>query len=337
MAITIRDVARHLNLSITTVSRALDGYADVADDTRERVVAAARELGYVPSGAARQLRRRRADAIGYILPTDLPRFADPFFSDFIAGLGDAAASNNLDLLISTAPPGEAGERQRYEHWVQSRRVDGLVLSRMRRHDWRVEYLTQAGMPFVALGRSLSPVDFAYIEVDSRTGFKALVAHLAERGHRRIAYVGAPAELMLQSDRLAGYRAGLAAAGLPFDQSLVTEGNLTRAGGYRAGQYLFGLPQPPTAVLGVNDLTAIGVMRAAHERRLSVGRDVAVAGYDGIEDAEHAQPPLTTLRQPVYEVARRLTDMLLKLIAGQPPAERHILLQPELIMRASTGA
>ena len=336
MAVTIRDVARHLNLSITTVSRALDGYDDVAADTRERVIAAARELGYVPSRAARQLRRKRADAIGYILPTTNPRFADPFFSEFIAGLGDGAASHNLDLLMSTAPPGEAAERQHYELWVQSRRVDGLVLSRMRRNDWRVEYLAQSGFPFVALGRSASSADYAYIEIDSCTGFKALVAHLAERGHTRIAYVGAPASLMLQSDRLAGYQAGLAAAGQSFDASLVVEGDLTRDGGYRAAHKLLGLPHPPTAVLGVNDLTAIGIMRAAHERGLQVGRDLAVTGYDGIEDAELAHPPLTTLSQPVYDVARRLAEMLLKLIAGEPLAERQILLQPKLFVRASTG-
>ncbi|MER3514751.1 MAG: transcriptional regulator, partial [Chloroflexota bacterium] len=287
MPVTIRDVAKRLNLSITTVSRALDGYDDVAAETRQRVIAVAREMGYIPSHAARQMRRQRTETLGYILPTALPRFADPFFSEFIAGLGDEATLHNFDLLVSTAPPGSTAEQALYRRWVQGRRVDGMVLSRMRLDDWRVRYLHEAGLPLVASGRSRTPVDFPYVEVDSRSGFAALVAHLVARGHRRIAYIGAPATLTLQADRFAGYCDGLAAAGITFDPSLVTEGNLTRMGGYQAAQRLLALPQPPTAIVGVNDLTAIGAMRAARERGLVIGRDLAVAGFDGTEDAEHA--------------------------------------------------
>ncbi len=336
MPVTIRDVARRLNLSITTVSRALDGYDDVAAETRQRVIAVAREMGYIPSHAARQMRRQRTETLGYILPTALPRFADPFFSEFIAGLGDEATLHNFDLLVSIAPPDSATEQALYRRWVQGRRVDGMVLSRMRLDDWRAQYLHQAGLPFVASGRSHTSVDFPYVEVDGRSGFAALVAHLVARGHRRIAYIGAPATLTLQRDRFAGYRHGLAAAGIEFDPSFVAEGDLTRMGGYQAAQRLLDLPQPPTAIIGVNDLTAIGAMRAARERGLVIGRDLAVAGFDGTEDAEHADPPLTTLNQPVYDIARQLVRMLLALIAGEPLAERQVVLQPELIVRESTG-
>lgn len=336
MSVTIRDVAKRLNLSITTVSRALDGYDDVADETRERVIRVAREMGYVPSRAARQLRRKRADTIGYVIPAAAPRFSDPFFSEFIAGLGDEMALHHFDLLVSTAPPDSPEEQALYQRWVQSRRVDGLVLSRMRLQDWRAEYLYHAGFPFVALGRSQTPVDYPFIEMDSRAGFALLVRHLVERGHRRIGYIGASSDLNLQVERLAGYRDGLAAAGLPFDEALIARGDLTRAGGYRAAQQLLGLPDPPTAIIGVNDLTAIGAMRAARERGLVVGRDVAIAGYDGIEDAEHTDPPLTTLNQPVYDLARRLVQMLLAQIDGTPLSDRRVLLQPELLVRESTG-
>ncbi|MBI4771656.1 MAG: LacI family DNA-binding transcriptional regulator [Chloroflexi bacterium] len=336
MSITIHDVARRLNLSITTVSRALDGYPDVAEETRQRVIQAAREMGYVPSRAARQLRRKRADAIGYILPTSNPRFADPFFSEFIAGLGDAVTAHNFDLLVSTAPPGTEAERALYLRWVQSRRVDGLVLSRMRLDDWRAAYLQEAGIPFAASGRSHTPTDYPFVEVDGKAGFALLVAHLVERGHRRIAYVGAPEDLTLQADRLAGYCAGLEAADIAFDPGLIAQGNLTRMAGYETTPRLLDQPDPPTAILGVNDLTAIGVMRAARERGLMVGRDLAVAGFDGIEDGEHSQPPLTTLKQPVYRIAQRLVEMALTLATGEPLPEPHVLLQPELIVRESTG-
>jgi LacI family transcriptional regulator len=334
--ITIRDVAKRLNLSITTVSRALDGYDDVAKATRQRVIRTAREMGYAPSHTARQLRRSRADAIGYILPTSDPRFTDPFFSEFIAGLGDEATSHNLDLMISTAPPDKPAERQMYERWVHSRRVDGIVLSRMRTRDRRVKYLIKNKFPVVALGHTLLSLDLPYVEVDARAGFVLMIKHLVERGHKRIAYIGAPENLTLQVDRLAGFRDGVEATGLTFDESLIVRGDLTRAGGYQAAQRLLSLREPPTAIMGANDLTAIGAMRAAHERGLVVGRDVAIAGYDGIEDGEHTHPPLTTLKRSVYDLARRLVNMLLAIIEGEPLTERQVMLPPELIVRGSTG-
>jgi len=336
MSVTIRDVARQLNLSITTVSRALDGYDDVAQETRQRVVAAATELGYAPSHTARQLRRQRADAIGYILPTSGPRFSDPFFSEFIAGLGDEATSHNLDVLVSAAAPDSPAERQLYERWVRSRRVDGIVLSRMRAYDWRVKYLLKSRFPVVALGHTLLSEDAPQIEINARAGFTRLVQHLVERGHHRIAYIGAPPDLTLQVDRLAGYRDGLAAAQIALDPSLIVDGDMTRPGGYQAARRLLAVSQPPTAIIGVNDLTAIGAMRAAHERGLVVGRDIAVTGYDGIEDAEHTQPSLTTIDSSVYDLARQLVKMVCAIIDGVPLAEPRMLLEPEVIVRGSTG-
>jgi LacI family transcriptional regulator len=335
MPVTIRDVAKRLKLSITTVSRALDGYDDVADKTRQRVIITAREMGYVPSRAARQLRRQQTDAIGYILPASGSHFTDPFFSEFIAGLGDEATSRNYDLLVSTASPDSQAERDIYERWVRSRLIDGIVLSRMRMRDWRAKYLAENDFPFVAHGHTHQRLKFPYIEVDSRSGFELLVKHLVERGHKRIAYIGAPTRFTLQNDRLEGYRNGLALANISFDPGLVAEGDLSRTGGYEAALRLFALPQPPTAIVGVNDLTAIGAMRAAHERGLIVGKDVALAGYDGTDDSEHAQPPLTTLRQQVYDIARQLVQMLIARIAGEP-VETKLIIQPELIVRESTG-
>jgi DNA-binding LacI/PurR family transcriptional regulator len=181
------------------------------------------------------------------------------------------------------------------------------------------------------------LDFPYIEMDSRAGFVRLVQHLIAHGHRRIAYIGAPAKFTLQTERFAGYQNGLAASEIPFDARLVGESDLTRTGGYQAAQRLLEQTKPlPTAIICVNDLTAIGAMRAARERGLIVGRDLAIAGYDGTEDAEHTEPPLTTLKQPIYNTARQLVEMLLQRIAGKPIAEPHIVIQPELIIRASTA-
>jgi len=335
--VQLRDVARRLKLSITTVSRALDGYDDVAEATRTRVVRAARQMGYTPRRAARQLRRQRADVIGYVLPASEGHFADSFFAEFIAGLGDGAVALGFDLLVSTAAPKSAAERQIYCRWIQSSVVDGFILSRMRVGDWRVIHLAREGIPFVAHGRAQPRAMHPYIEVDSRAGFAQLVAHLAGRGFRRIAYVGASPDIALQVERSAGYREGLEAAGIPFDDSLVLEGDLTRQGGYSAALRLLALPEPPTAIVGANDLTAIGALRAAREKGLTAGRDIAIAGYDGTEESAHTQPPLTTLQQPIYETARSLVHMLVARIGGEGSLEDpHVVLQPRLIIRESTG-
>ncbi len=334
--VQLRDVAGRLKLSITTVSRALDGYGDVAEATRTRVVRAARQMGYTPSRAARQLRRHRADVVGYVLPASQGHFADSFFAEFIAGLGDGAVARGFDLLVSTAAPKSAAERQIYRRWIQSSVVDGFILSRMRVRDWRVVHLAKEGVPFVAHGRAQPRAMHPYIEVDSRAGFAQMVAHLAGRGFRRIAYVGASPDIALQIERSAGYREGLAAAGIPFDDSLVLEGDLTRKGGYSAALRLLALDSPPTAIVGANDLTAIGALRAAREKGLTVGRDIAIAGYDGTEESANTQPPLTTLQQPIYETARSLVDMLVARVGGESLKDPHVVLQPRLIIRESTG-
>lgn len=336
MPITIRDVAKRLNISIYTVSRALNGYTDVSEETRERVILTAQEMGYTPSNAARQLRLKRADVIGYIIPASGPHFSDPFFTNFIAGLGDEATSQKLDLMVSVAPPDSPAEEQIYERWIQGHLVDGVVLSRMRLDDWRVKYLHHHGFPFVGHGQTALNIEFPFIDVDSSRGFTLLVRHMFERGHRRIAYIGAPAVYTLQADRFTGYQVGLTAVGIPYDPTLVAVGDFTRNGGYQAAQTLLSLENPPTAIIGVTDMTAIGAMRAARERNLVVGRDLAVAGYDGMEDSENADPPLTTLKQPVYEAARRLVATLVERIAGKTITVTNNILQPELIVRASSG-
>ncbi|NIS82497.1 MAG: substrate-binding domain-containing protein [Anaerolineales bacterium] len=336
MPVTIRDVARTLNLSVTTVSRALAGHDDVAEATRQRVVETAREMGYVPSHAARQLRRQRTETIGLIFPTLGSRFSDPFFSEFMAGIGDEASRCNHDLLVSVAPPGEE-EETTYKRWVNSRRVDGFVLVRMRVHDWRIQYLTEAQVPFVAFGRSRTSDSFPHIGVDGGYGMCALVEHLVTLGHHRIAFIGAPSALTLAQDRLNGYRRGLQAAELPFDPTLVIEENLTRTGGYRAALTLLQYTPRPSAIIGANDLTALGAIRAAQERQLTVGRDIAIAGFDGIEAGEHTHPPLTTVHQPVYEIGGMVSEMLIRRIQRDPLEQEQVLLKPTLVVRQSCGA
>jgi LacI family transcriptional regulator len=335
MSITIWDVAKKLHLSITTVSRALDGYSDVAEGTRQLIVKTAHEMGYVPNKAARQLRRNRADSIGYILPTDTPRFSDPFFAEFTSGLGDEALASGFDLLVSTAAPGSQAEQKAYEQWVHGRKVDGIVLNRIHIRDWRVQYLAQSQFPFVTLERSLDSFDYPSVEVNGQYWLSVLIDHMVSLGHKHIAYIGASPVLKIQTDRFEGYQDGLRKHGLVFDADLVVEGDLTIESGYKAGEFLLTLPDPPTAIVCVNDMTAIGVLHAARELGRPVGQDLSVAGFDGIEGFEHTQPPLTTINQPVYRIARQLVKMLIMQIKDQPLEEKHIQIEPTLEIRQST--
>lgn len=336
MTVTIRNLAEKLALSITTVSRALDGYSDVAEETRQRVVEAAQQMGYEPSYAARQLRRKRADAIGFILPTSSPRFSDPFYVNFLTGLCDEVASQHLDLMVTSAPPDSDTEQHQYRQWVQSRRVDGVVIIRTRLNDWRVAYMAQSNIPFVSLGKGETTLQYPYVDIHDTAGIQQLVTHLVEKGHQRIAFIGAAPELVIHADRFQGYQQGLAAAQIPSDPALVRQGDLTEEGGYRAALDLLAQPHKPTAIIGCNDLTALGVLRAAKERGLYIGTELAIAGYDGIQETEYTSPPLTTLYQPTYDIARLLARMLVQRIAGEPLEKPFVTIEPKLVIRASTG-
>jgi LacI family transcriptional regulator len=336
MPVSIRDLANKLNLSITTVSRALDGYSDVSTSTRQRVIDAAREMGYQPTYAARQLRRKRSDAIGYILPTSSPRFSDPFYSIFLAGLCDEAAEHRLDLIVSSCPPASETEQMLYTRWFNSRRVDGWILNRTRVDDWRIQFLTQNQIPFTALGRPTTTYDFPTVILDEQSGYQRLIQHLAERGHQRIAYIGASPDLVIQQERFTGYRKGLELSDLSFDSMLVRSGNLTEDSGHRAAQELLDLSNPPSAILACNDLMAIGALSAAQEKGMEVGKDLAIAGHDGIKETAYTNPPLTTLSQPTYDIARKLTRMLIQVLQEKDLPEKLTMIQPDLILRPSTG-
>jgi LacI family transcriptional regulator len=335
--VTLKDLATKLGLSITTVSRALAGYGDVAEATRQRVLQAAEETGYVPDATARRLRKGSTDTIGFVIPTSGPRFSDPYFSELLAGIGNEAARHSFDLLVSTRPPDTVEEDAAYRRMVEGRLVDGLLVVRTRVRDRRIAHLSQTSCPFVAFGRSDLEVDFAYVDEDGTQGFELVTQHLVDLGHRRLAFISAPRNLMFCAYRKAGLDATLRRNGLSLQPEYRIVSDLTQRGGFRAMNDLMDLPQPPTAVLACNDLMALGAISAAQKRGLVVGRDVTVTGFDDIPPAEHSHPPLTTVRQPIYDIGRQICDMLVRLIRGEELTKRHVLLQPELIVRESSGA
>ncbi|MCU0488138.1 MAG: substrate-binding domain-containing protein [Anaerolineales bacterium] len=333
---TINDIAKKVGRSITTVSKALAGYEDVSPTTRELVWKAAEEMGYIPNSAAQQLKKRQSNTLGLILPTSSPRFSDPFFSEFIAGIGNKAALFDFDVLVSTRAPGES-ELLDYKKKVQSRRVDGFIIVRTRRQDPRINYLREVGFPFVSFGCTEEPLDFHFVDEDSGYGMRLAVNHLYDLGHRQIACIYPPKNLNFSLDRLSSVRSQMEKLGLALREEWFIQGDLTQESGYEAANRLLSLPESPSAIICCNDLMAFGAMSAIQNRGLVVGKDISVTGFDNIPMSTHSHPPLTTLTQPIYQIGGLVCEMLIKIIRGQPVDQQQIYLKPELIVRQSTGA
>jgi LacI family transcriptional regulator len=336
MSVTLKDIAKKVGKTTTTVSRALNDYGDISPETKQIVRQAAEELGYIPNLMAQRLQKSRTDTLGFILPTFGPRFSDPFFSEFLAGIGNKASALGFDLLVSTRSPGDS-EMEAYRAFVNGRRVDGFIIVRTRLNDPRIEYLQKELLPFAVFGRIEEENDFLLVDEDGQLGMENLVSHLLELGHRRFGVITPPSNFTFTQFRLNGIRLGLAKAGLSMDPLLLLEGDLTQRAGYRLGMQLLNQPQPPTAIIACNDLMAYGVISAAQELGLTVGQDISIAGFDDIPMSEHMHPPLTTLRQPIYKIGEMLCEMLVKSITGETLEQTQVILQPKLVVRQSTGA
>ncbi|MCB9422629.1 MAG: LacI family DNA-binding transcriptional regulator [Ardenticatenaceae bacterium] len=336
MAATLKDIARKVGVSVTTVSRGLAGYSDVAAETRDRIMAVAAELGYSPNVTAQRLQKQRTDMLGFIMPTFGPRFSDPFFSEFIAGIGNEAAAHNYDLLVSTHAPDSEGERNAYLRAVKKGWVDGLIVVRTREDDARIQLLCEHQFPFVAFGRTSDALDFPYVDEDSAAGMRLLVQHFIDLGHERIAFISPPSGLMFGRYRLQGFYETMQANGLAVQPEWIVLGDMTQRGGAEAMESLLALQPRPTAVIGGNDLMAIGAINRIQQEGLQVGQDIAVGGFDDIPLAAYMSPPLTTIHQPIYEIGKATCAMLIEVINGRVPQNPHTLLTPTLIVRASSG-
>jgi len=335
LSTTIKDIAEKVGRSITTVSRALADYDDVSPRTRELVRRVANEMGYIPNFTAQHLQKQQSDILGLILPTYSPRFSDPFFSEFIAGIGNKASFFDYDILVLTRAPGES-ELQAYKKKVQSRQVDGFIIVRTRQQDPRIDYLREAGFPFVSFGRTQEPVNFPFVDEDSEFGMRLVINHLYELGHTQIGCIYPPKELNFTTHRLAGVRTRMKELGLKVREEWMIQGDLTQESGYDVTNKLLDMPQKPTAIVCCNDLMAFGAMSAIQNSGLIVGKDISVTGFDNIPMAQHSHPSLTTLTQPIYQIGSLVCEMLIKIIRKEPVEESQRILKPELIVRKSTG-
>jgi len=306
-------------------------------ETRRRVLQAVDELGYRPSVIARGLQAGKSRIIGYSWrPAPADQF-NPILEKFIHSVAEATARHGYHVLTFPYPE-PYDDVDVYREMVESGRVDGFILPNTYFDDRRICYLQEVGFPFVAFGRSNADWDFPWVDVDGTDGIMQALAHLLELGHRRIACAAWKETDVVGQYRLAGYQSGMANAELPVDPDWVvrTENDYSQA--YHAAQDWLRMPpdRRPTAVVALSDLLAIGVMNAAVDAGLVVGRDLAVVGFDDSPVTGYLRPPLTSLRQPIPQISERIVRMLVDLVRGKMPTPAQVLLKPRLIVRDSTA-
>lgn len=334
-SVNLKALAAHLGLTVSTVSRALNDYPDISLTTRKRVKAAADQLGYRPNQNARRLSIGTPETVCYLMPRQIGPNAQPFVAQLLAGLGEALNERNWDLLVSQADA-SVGDLASIERLVKSGRIAGLVISRPLKNDPRVKLMQSLGCPFVVHGRTEKSDDYAWYDVDGEDAFVTAVNHLARLGHRRIGFIGAPLQYQFAQERLDGYVRGLSHNGLDQDPALVQIAEFTDEGGTAAAGLLMDLADPPTAIVCVTDMMALGALEALHSRQIMPGRDVSVIGYDGLHFGKHAHPPLTTMAQPQAHAGRRLGDILLSIIDGAAPTKFQELQRANLVQRSTDG-
>ncbi len=336
-SVTIRDVAQRAGVSTATVSYVLNNSRPVREETRQRVLRAAEELGYRPSVIARGLQARESRMIGYSwLPAQPDQF-EPILEKFLHVMAEAAERRGYHVLTFPCPKPH-DEVQVYRDMVRSGRVDGFILSNTNLHDRRIRYLMDVGFPFVAFGRSNPDWDFPWVDVDGADGVQQAVNHLRALGHRRIACLAWPEDSLTGQYRLQGYLDAMASAGLPVEPAWIIRTENFHEYAYRSTQTWLALPaaERPTAIIALTDLMAMGVMNAAADAGLRVGRELAVVGFDNAPVTNFLRPSLTSLRQPIAEVGERVVSMLIDLVRGQMPSPSQVILKPELVVRDTTA-
>ena len=334
-SVNLKALAAHLGLTVSTVSRALNDYADISPATRERVKEAAEHLGYRPNQNARRLSIGTPETICYLMPRQMGANAQPFVAQLLAGLGEALNERNWDLLVIQADA-SVGDLSSIERLVKSGRIAGLVISRPLKNDPRVKLMQRLGCPFVVHGRTENSEDYAWYDVDGEDAFVTAVNHLARLGHRRIGFIGAPLQYQFAQERLDGYMRGLKHNGLDQDADLVQIAEFSDDGGTAAASLLMDLDIPPSAMVCVTDMMALGALEALRARDLIPGKNVSVIGYDGLHFGKHANPPLSTMAQPQAGAGRRLGDMLLSIIDGADPTKFQELQRAHLVQRNTDG-
>ncbi len=332
--VTLKDIAEVVGKSVAAVSRALNDYDDISEETRGYIKRVAREMGYSPNLMARRLQKRKTDTLGFILPVLSPRDSDPYFAELLGGITNEATNHGLDLLVSTGKPGPE-ENLAYQRLVTSRRVDGIIVARPRWHDARIDILLEKQFPFVVIGASHPPGEFPTVCDDTAGGAQLVVDHLIAQGHERIALINTPLDLIFSTNYFNGFRAAMSKSGWPINEDLLQHSDFSQKDGYRAAQILLSKSEAPTAIVAADDVVALGAMAATQDQGFEIGHDLAITGYGDILLSEHSQPPLTTVHRPTFAMGQQACRMLITQLQGEPIENEYVVIEPSLVIRQSS--
>ncbi len=325
---SLKAIAKELKLSVTTVSRALNGYDDVSKETRARVEAEAQRRGYRPNTFARRLKMGKIDAVGLVFPVHPVPLNNSVFMDMVGEISHELARHEIDLLLIADD--DQGDKHSYMRLVQSRRVDALIVAHTLDRDPRLEQLQNAGFPFLALGRSQLPKPYAWFDFDNYAGTYQATRHLIAQGHKRIALLGENNSQAFITQRRNGYLDALREAGL--SDQLLRAIPPSRRAGFKTTQQLLALPEPPTAI--VTDCNTHGdgaAMALVQAGRLEGDNRVSLVVYDGLPQDTLVEAEVGAVIQSTRQgVGRQIASMVRQLIAGDDLASLQVLWQPEFI-------
>ncbi|MBI5653276.1 MAG: LacI family DNA-binding transcriptional regulator [Chloroflexi bacterium] len=327
---SIKDVASKAGVSVATVSRVLNNNPRVKSPARARILATIDQLGYQPSGIARNMRSQSVRVIGLVI-SDIQ---NPFFTTLVRAVEDVAYENQYTVLLCNSDE-DLQKEQLYIDVLSRERVAGAIIVPTGKD--ACTPLVNARVPVVMVDRTVPDLVADAVVLDNVAGAFAATKHLIELGHRRIGLVGAPTSVSVGRERQRGYEKALRASKLKLDPRLICIGNFKEQGGYQAARALLELDPRPTAILAVNNLMTLGACQAISEKRLRIPKDISVIGFDDMPWFALLTPPLTAVRQPTYEIGIQAARLLFaRMQDAARPVETRVL-KPELIVRGSTAA
>ncbi|PRD44678.1 transcriptional regulator [Phyllobacterium phragmitis] len=334
----LKELARLLNLSQTTVSRALNGYPEVNEATRQRVLQAVKATGYRPNKAAQRLATGKAGSIGLVMPTGTGDGTDLHFAEFLSGLGEIAETNDVQLVIDPSRVGN--EAMAFQRLAASGTVDALCLSYVRASDPRIDTLKSLRLPFLVHGRHVgSAPDYPFMDIDNCGAFRDAARLLLQLGHRRIALLNGLADLSFAARRHEGMGEALAEYGIALEEGFCQHTGMTEENGYRGTMRFLDMDEAPTAILCSSIVLALGATRAINQRGLKIGRDISLIAHDDVFPylkPENFSTPLTTTTSSIRAAGARVAERLIGEAAGRKGLPQQEIWKADLIVRASTG-
>ncbi|MFK7765189.1 MAG: LacI family DNA-binding transcriptional regulator [Roseobacter sp.] len=334
--VTISDMAHALGLTKSTVSRAMNGYADISEATKLRVRRMAEKMNYHPLSHAQAIKTGRTRSLGLVLQLSDHDAQRPFLAEFLAGVSSGAHAVGWTLTVA-ASDSHDDMIETFRALLRDGKADGFILPRAICNDPRVKLLREADVPFVLFGRQDDDTDCAWFDILGEDAMRDAVLHLAKLGHSRIGYINGGAQYAYAALREDGFRLGMHKAGLNVDEALIIQDVVTIKAGARAAHALLGRDDRPTALIYAVDFAALGAYEAAAQLGLSVGSDLSIVGYDGIPEGAHARPQLTTFAVENKHAGARLASLLIRRIRGEPLENLRETATARFIDRGSTGA